>query len=395
MSHVADRILKMDESATIAMARRSRELAETGVDVISLSLGEPDFDTPDFIKEAAIEAINNNFSHYTPIGGFADLKKAICEKFKRDNQLDYAPEQIVCSTGAKQSILNVAMSVVNPGEEVILPTPYWVSYIEMVRLSEGVPKFIETSVDVGYKFTAAQLEEVLSERSRLLIFSNPCNPSGAVYDQDELVAIAEVIARYPKLYVVSDEIYELIRFEGEHFSLARIDSIKEQVITVNGLSKGFAMTGWRLGYIGAPVAIAKACEKLQGQVTSAPNSITQRAAITALKESPSRMAYMKEAFAKRRELVLEKCKDIPGFVNHLPGGAFYLFPDVSYWFGKEVEGRKIENASDLCMLLLEKAHVGLVPGGAFGSPNSIRISYAASEEDLTKAMTRISNVLNQ
>jgi aspartate aminotransferase len=393
MSDIAARIQAMEESATIAMARKSREMAAQGVEVISLSLGEPDFSTPDFIKDAAVQAIEQNYSSYTPIGGYVELKEAIAEKLERDNQLSFDPSQIVCSTGAKQSIWNIAMALVDPGDEVILPVPYWVSYREMVRMAEGIPRYIQTTVEQGYKFTAQQLEDCISERSRLLIFSNPCNPSGAVYDESELREIAAVIEKHPDLYVVSDEIYELIRFEGTHFSLGRIDAIKERVITVNGLSKGFAMTGWRLGYMAAAKEVAQACEKLQGQVTSAPNCIAQRAAITALKAVPSEVAYMKDSFRKRRDLVLEKCKDIPGWVNHIPGGAFYLFPDVRAWFGQRVAGREIKDASDLCMLLLEEAHVGLVPGGAFGSPNSLRISYAASEEQLVQAMDRIKKVL--
>jgi aspartate aminotransferase len=393
MQTLADRIMRMDESATIAMARRSRELAATGVNVISLSLGEPDFDTPEFIKEAAIKAIQENYSHYTPIAGYADLREAICKKFARDNQLHYSPDEIVVSTGAKQSILNVVMALVNPGDEVILPTPYWVSYAEMVRLAEGEAVFIPTTVEQEYKFTATQLEAAITPKSKLMIFSNPCNPSGAVYNEQELQAIAEVIEKHPQLYVVSDEIYELIRFEGKHVSLAALGNIRDQVITVNGLSKGFAMTGWRLGYLGASKEVAKACDKLQGQVTSAPNSITQRAAITALAADPSVVDYMKDAFFQRRQLVLELCNAIPGFRNHLPGGAFYLFPDVSHWLGRELNGTWIETSSDLCLYLLDQAHVGLVPGDAFGNPNSLRISYAASEEDLKEAMRRLAKVL--
>lgn len=393
MLSLADRIHRMDESATIAMARRSRELAATGVNVISLSLGEPDFDTPDFIKKTAIEAIEQNYSHYTPIAGYLELRQAISRKFKRDNDLQYEPEQIVTSTGAKQSIFNAVMALVNPGEEVILPTPYWVSYLEMVRLAQGEVRLIPTTVEQEYKFTAKQLDEAITPKSKLLIFSNPCNPSGAVYSENELKDIAQVIEKNPQLYVVSDEIYELIRFEGKHKSLASFKEIFDRVITVNGLSKGFAMTGWRLGYLGASKEVAKACDKLQGQVTSAPNSIAQRAAITALDADPQSVSYMLKAFENRRELVLNMCNDIPGFKNHTPGGAFYLFPDVSYWLGREIDGQRIETSSDFCLFLLDKAHVGLVPGDAFGNPNSLRISYAASENDLIEAMRRIKNAL--
>lgn len=394
MAHLAQRIHRMEESATIGMARRSRELASTGADVISLSLGEPDFDTPEFIKNAAIEAIRNDYSHYTPIAGYPDLREAIARKLLRDNGLRYSADEIVVSTGAKQSILNVVMAVVDPGEEVLLPAPYWVSYKEMVNLAEGEIRLIPTTVEQDYKFTAAQLEEAIGPKTRLLLFSNPCNPSGAVYDQNELADITEVLKKHPGVYVISDEIYELIRFEGTHISMASFHDIRDQVITVNGLSKGFAMTGWRLGYLAAHRDVAKACDKLQGQVTSAPNSITQRAAITALEAEPSKVGYMKEAFRKRRELVLKACDEIPGFRNHRPGGAFYLFPDVSFWLDRELKGKQINTSTDLCMFLLEEAHVGLVPGDAFGNPKSLRISYAASEEQLEEAMKRIKRVLS-
>jgi len=389
MKHVSRRLEAMDESQTIAMARKSRELAAQGVDVISLTLGEPDFNTPDFIQEAAIEAIRQNYSHYTPISGYLDLRESIARKFKRDNQLDYTASQIVVSTGAKQSLANAILALVDPGDEVILPTPYWVSYKEMVKLAEGASVFVEATVEQGYRFTAEQLRRALTPKSRVLMFSNPCNPSGAVYSRSELEAIAAVVAEHPNLIVVSDEIYELIRFEGEHVSFASLPGMYERTVTVNGLSKGFAMTGWRLGYLGAPQWIASACDKLQGQFTSATCSIAQRAAIAALEAPPSQVAYMVEAFAKRRALTMELLKTVLGFIAGEPGGAFYVFPHIGYWLGRTVEDRVIQTSDDLCMYLLERAHVGLVPGDAFGSPKALRISYATSEERLTVAFERI------
>ncbi len=393
MLELSKRVMMMDESQTIGMARKTRELGEKGIKVISLTLGEPDFNVPEFAKEAAIQAIQNNYSHYTPIAGYTELRKAIARKFERDNQLNYTADEIVASTGAKQSIANAVLALVNPGDEVIIPMPFWVSYTEIVKLAEGEMVFIPTTAKEGYKFSANQLERVLTEKSKLLIFSNPCNPSGAVYEPEELAEIAKVVARHPNLFVISDEIYELIRYEGSHKSFAGFDGMWERTVTVNGMSKGFAMTGWRLGYIGAPLDIAKACDKLQGQFTSAPNSIAQMAAITALDASPKEVSYMLEAFRNRRKLMFDLMKKLSGFEVALPGGAFYLFPDISYWLGKVIKGRKIETSTDFCMLLLEEAHVGTVPGDAFGSPNSIRLSYATSEDNIKEAIYRISEVL--
>lgn len=389
MKYVSRRLQSMDESQTIAMARKSRELIEQGVDVISLALGEPDFDTPDFIKEAGIEAIRQNFSRYPPISGYGDLRQAIAAKFKRDNGLEYQASQIVVSTGAKQSIVNAVLAVVDPGDEVILPTPYWVSYKEMVKLAEAEAVYVEADAERGYRFDAESLAAALSPKSRLLIFSNPCNPSGAVYSKSELEKIAEVVASHPELLVISDEIYELIRFEGAHTSFAGLPGMYERTITVNGLSKGFAMTGWRLGYLGAPQWISSACDKIQGQFTSAACSITQRAAIAAVKADPSRVDYMVEAFDRRRKLVMKLMADIPGFKAQMPGGAFYVFPDIRFWLGKKVGGKSINSSEDFCAYLLETAHVALVPGDAFGSPQALRISYATSEERLTMAFERI------
>ncbi len=383
----------MDESQTIAMARKSRELMEQGVDVISLALGEPDFDTPDFIKEAGIEAIRQNFSRYPPIAGYGELREAIARKFKRDNGLDYSASQIVVSTGAKQSIINAVLAVVNPEDEVVLPTPYWVSYKEMVKLAEAEAVFVDAHADRGYRFDAEGLARALSPKSRLLIFSNPCNPSGAVYSKEELEKIAEVVASHPNLLVISDEIYELIRFDGAHTSFATLPAMYERTITVNGLSKGFAMTGWRLGYLGAPQWIASACDKIQGQFTSAACSIAQRAAIAAVEADPSKVAYMVEAFDRRRKLVMELLADIPGFKAQMPGGAFYFFPNIEFWLGKKIGEKHIERSEDLCAYLLETAHVGLVPGDAFGTPHAIRISYATSEDRLKTAFERIRNAL--
>jgi len=393
MHQLSNRVVNMEESQTIGMARKTRELAAKGVNVIGLTLGEPDFNVPDFIKKAAIEAVEKDFSHYTPIGGYLELKEAICAKFKRDNGLDYSPNQVIASTGAKQSIANAVLALVNPDDEVVIPAPYWVSYSAIVELAEGKSVFIPTTAEVGYKFTADQLESVITDRTKVLLFSYPCNPSGAVYTDDELEAIAAVIRRHPQVYVISDEIYELIRFDGKHKSFASFPDMLERTITINGMSKGFAMTGWRLGYLGAPLEVAQACDKLQGQFTSAPNSIVQRAAIAALNSDPSSVRYMVEAFEVRRKLMFDRLTKIPGFKLSLPGGAFYMFPDISFWLNRTLGGRKITTSNDLCMYLLEVAHVGLVSGDAFGIPDSIRISYAASESDLDEAMNRIEKAL--
>lgn len=390
---ISDRTLNLSESQTIAMSKKSREMKENGIDVISLSLGQPDFNTPDFIKEAAKEGIDQNFTFYPPVSGYKDLREAISRKFLRDNGLTYTPDQIVVSTGAKQSIANLMLTLVNPGDEVLLPAPYWVSYKEAVKLAEGIPVVIPTDIDTDFKLNGELLEKYINSNTKLLIFSSPCNPTGSLYSKTELEDLANVLAKHKSVVTVCDEIYELINFEGEHTSLASFDSIYDRVVTVNGVSKGFAMTGWRLGYIGAPLEIAKACDKMQGQFTSATSSISQRAAIAALNADPSEMAYMKEAFKKRRELVRKGLLEIEGFEVNLPKGAFYFFPKVDYFFGKSYGDRKIVTSNDLCMFLLEVGKVALVPGEAFGSPKCIRLSYAASEEELTEAIKRIKDTV--
>lgn len=396
MEHLSARVAGMSESATIAMAQLSRELKAQGKDIISLSLGEPDFDTPDFIKDAAIEAINNNFTNYPPVPGYVDVREAISKKFKRDNNLEYSANQIVVSTGAKQSLINVILSLANPGEEILLPTPYWVSYEAMAHMAEAKVKPLATSIESDFKITPDQLEAAISNDTRLMIFSTPCNPSGTVYTKDELKALAKVIAKHPNFYVICDEIYELINFTGHHESLAQFKEIYNQVITVNGVSKGFSMTGWRLGYIGAPEWIAKAATKIQGQFTSGASTISQMAAKAAVEADPSSINYMLQAFEERRDLVAKKIHEVPGFKSNVPQGAFYIFPDVSELFGKAApNGNIIQNASDLCMYLLHEAEVALVPGEAFGSPNCLRISYAASKETLIEALNRIHKAIDK
>ena len=393
MKKISDRLNRLSESATLAMARMSRELKAKGHDVIALSLGEPNFNTPDFIKTAAKEAIDNNFSHYTPVAGLIELKEAISKKLKRDNGLDYSTEEIVTSTGAKQSIANVCLSLLDPGDEVLLPAPYWVSYYEIIKLAEGKPIVIPSNIQNDFKISASEIEKNISEKTKLLLFSTPCNPSGSVYDESELNEIADMLVKYPNIYIISDEIYELINFGTPHFSLASIDKIKERVITVNGVSKGFAMTGWRVGYIAAPKWIADACTKIQGQVTSATCSIAQMATKTAMETNPKKVKYMQEAFEERRDLMLSLLKEIPGIKTNTPKGAFYFFPDVSYYFGKKNIENVIENSNDLCMYLLNDAHVAVVSGSAFGTPECIRISYAASEENIKEAIRRIKKSL--
>ena len=395
MQELSRRINSLSESQTIAMSQRSRELQAEGKDIINLSLGEPDFDTPDFIKEAAKKAIDENYTSYPPVSGYQELKEAIVHKFKRDNQLNYQSKQIVVSTGAKQSIANTILSLVNPGDEVIIPAPYWVSYLELVKLAEGIPVFIEGKLENDFKITAAQLEEKMSEKSKLMIFSSPCNPTGSIYSKAELQSLSEVIAQKKDFYVISDEIYEHINFTGKHESLAQFSSVYDQTITINGLSKGFSMTGWRIGYLAAPKWIAKACDKMQGQITSGANSIAQRAAITALNASPEVTHQMKEAFKRRRDLVVNRLKSIDGVITNIPEGAFYVFPDIHYYFGKKKGNFLIENATDFCLYLLEEAEVALVTGEAFGSPNCIRISYATSEEMLNKAIDKIESALQK
>ena len=393
MQQVSDRLNRLTESATIAMARKSRELKAQGRDIISLSLGEPDFNTPDFIKEAAKEGIDQNYTKYMPVNGYEDLRDAISIKFKRDNDLDYNAEQIVVSTGAKQSIANVMMSLVNPGDEVIIPAPYWVTYADIVALAEGIPVIIETSIDNDFKITAEELEAAVTDKTRMMMYSSPCNPTGSLYSKNELRSLADVIVKHENLLVISDEIYEHINFVGKHQSLAQFPDVYEQVITINGVSKAFAMTGWRIGYIGAPTWIAQACTKMQGQITSGTCGIAQRAAIAALLAKPSVTDEMKEAFHKRRDLVLGMLREMEGVKINLPEGAFYVFPDISFFFGKSDGTTTINSADDLTIYILEKANVALVTGAAFGAPNCIRISYAASEENLTEAMTRMGQVL--
>tara|TARA_Y100000813_G_scaffold84395_1_gene59803 strand:- start:4075 stop:5268 length:1194 start_codon:yes stop_codon:yes gene_type:complete len=393
MQQVSNRLKQLSESATLAMARMSRELKAQGHNVIALSLGEPDFDTPEFIKESAKNAIDNNYSHYTPVPGLLELREAISKKLKRDNKLDYSPDQIVVSTGAKQSIANVCLSLLNSGDEVILPAPYWVSYYELVKLGEATPIVVKSSIDNDFKMSPQDLENAITPNTKMIIFSSPCNPSGTVYSQQELEELAKVLENYPNIYVVSDEIYELINFGIKHFSIARIDSIRDRVITVNGVSKGFAMTGWRVGYIAAPQWISSACNKIQGQVTSATCAIAQKATETAMLASPSEVEYMRKAFHKRRDLMLEMLSEIAGIKTNIPDGAFYIFPDISHYFGKSDGEKTISNSIDFCMYILNNAHVALVAGEAFGSPNCVRISYAASEENLIEAVKRMKKSL--
>ena len=393
MIQLSDRINSMEESATLAMSRISRELKAEGKDIISLSLGEPDFFTPQFIKDAALEAMNQNYTMYTPVSGYDDLRESIAFKFKRDNNLVYSKDQIVVSTGAKQSIANVVMSCINKGDEVIVPAPYWVSYLEIVKLAEGKSVVVPAGIETDFKITPQQLEAAITPKTRMMIFSTPCNPTGSVYTREELKGWADVIAKYPNLVVISDEIYEHINFIGKHESLAQFDSIYNQVVTVNGVSKAWAMTGWRLGYIGAPKIIADACNKMQGQFTSATCSITQRAARAAMLADPTVLKYMLSAFHSRRDKVLGRLNAMPGVKTNVPGGAFYVFPDISSFFGKSDGKTTVHTANDLCMYLLSEGMVALVTGEAFGDDNCIRISYAASEETLMKAMDRIEETL--
>tara|TARA_B100001248_G_C27397658_1_gene466874 strand:- start:2781 stop:3977 length:1197 start_codon:yes stop_codon:yes gene_type:complete len=394
MKNVSNRLNRLSESATLAMARMSRELQAKGINVIALSLGEPDFNTPEFIKEAGKKAIDDNFSHYTPVPGLNELRSSIAAKFKRDNNLEYKPEQIVTSTGAKQSLANVCLSLLNPGDEVLLPCPYWVSYSEIIKLAEGTPIEIPSSIDSDFKVTAADLERGITSKTKMLMFSSPCNPSGTVYTQNELEDIAKMLEKYPKIFVVSDEIYEHINFTEKHFSIGSISSMYNRTITVNGVSKGFAMTGWRVGFIGAPLWIADACNKIQGQVTSATCAIAQKATERAMLAEPkSATKEMKETFLQRRNLLVNELKNIKGVKCNVPDGAFYVFPDISYFFGKSYAENSIKNANDLCMYLLNNAHVACVAGDAFGNPECIRISYAASESKLIEAMKRIKKYL--
>ncbi|MEZ0005224.1 aspartate aminotransferase [Flavobacterium sp. 28YEA47A] len=393
MNHLSDRINRLSTSQTLAMAALARELKAQGKDIISLSLGEPDFNTPDFIKEAAKKAIDENYSTYTPVDGYADLKEAICRKFKRDNNLDYTPANIVVSTGAKQSLYNVAQVMLNDGDEVILPAPYWVSYYEIIKMSGGIPVEVPTTVESDFKITPEQLEKAITPKTKMIWYSSPCNPSGSVYSREEMTALAKVLEKHPNIFVVADEIYEHINFSGTFCSIASIPGMFERTVTVNGVAKAFAMTGWRIGYIGAPEFIAKACTKMQGQVTSGANSIAQRATITAVDADPSVLNGMVAAFKNRRNLVVGLIKEIPGLKLNVPEGAFYVFPDVSSFFGKTLRGTEIKNADDFSMYLLAEANVATVTGDAFGNPNCIRLSYATSEELLTEALRRIKEVL--
>ena len=391
---LSNRINNLAVSQTLAMAAKARELKSQGKDVIGLSLGEPDFNTPDYIKEAAIKAIQDNYNSYTPVDGYVELKKAIINKFERDNKLNYNLSQIVVSTGAKQSLSNIAASLINPGDEVILPCPYWVSYRDIIKLNGGIPIEVKTSISSDFKISGEDLEKAITSKTKMLWFSSPCNPSGSVYSKSELREVADVLLKHPEIYVVSDEIYEHINFSGGHSSIAAFDDMYDRTITVNGVSKAFAMTGWRIGYIGGPKWVARACNKMQGQVTSGANCIAQRAVITALQENPSKIHYMVDEFKERRDLILGLLDNINGFKCNKPEGAFYVFPDVSHYFGKTIDGVTINNASDMSMFLLEKALVATVTGDAFGNSNCIRISYAASQEQLIEAVSRIKNILN-
>jgi len=395
MNILSDRILSLEESQTIAMARKSRELIDNGVDIISLSLGEPDFDTPDFIKEAAKKAIDDNFSHYTPVPGLGELRNAISTKFKRDNNLDYAADEIVASTGAKQTLAQLMLAIVNPGDEVIVPAPYWVSYYQMVKMAEGTPVVIEATVDSDFKVTAQQVEEAISSKTKAFSFSTPCNPTGSVYSREELAELVKVFEKNPEIIIISDEIYEHINFLGEHVSIGQFESIKDRVVTVNGVSKGFAMTGWRVGYLGAPKWLAAACTKMQGQTTSATCSIAQKATEAAVLADPICTKDMRAAFLRRRDLMISKLQEIDGLKLSIPQGAFYIFPDVSSYFGKSYNGTTVADANDFCMYLLNEANVATVTGEAFGSPNCMRISYAAADEILVEAVSRIKTALEQ
>ncbi len=394
MQLLSDRILNMATSATLAMAAKARELRTEGKDIIGLSLGEPDFNTPDFIKEAAIQAIHDNYNSYSPVDGYVDLKQAIITKFKRDNGLTYTPNQIVVSTGAKQSLANIAAVMTNKGDEVILPCPYWVSYADLIKLNDGIPVEVKTTIATDFKMTPEQLEAAITPKTKMIWFSSPCNPSGSIYSKAELRALADAIVKHPNIYVVSDEIYEHINYVGGHASMAQFEDMYDRTITVNGVSKAFAMTGWRIGYIGAPEKIARACNKMQGQITSGANCIAQRATITALNESPTRVQYMVDEFKVRRDLILGLLSNIEGFKTNIPEGAFYVFPNISYYFGKTLRGKTINNASDFSMYLLEEALVATVDGESFGNPDCIRISYAASQEQIIEALKRIKEAVS-
>ena len=392
--YLTDKINNLPASATLTMAAKARELKNSGIDIIGLSLGEPDFNTPDFIKNSAIDAINQNYNSYTPVDGYLELKEAICKKFHRDNKIIYNPNQIVVSTGAKQSIANVVQALIKPGEEVILLAPFWVSYSAIVLMADGIPKILKSDISNDFKVSAKQIDDAISEKTKMIIINSPNNPSGSIYNEKELNEIASVVKKYPNVFVLSDEIYEHINYGTEHVSFASIEGMYDRTITVNGIAKAFAMTGWRIGYLGAPIWIAKACTKLQGQVTSGANCIAQRATIDAITESPEKINYMVKEFEQRRNLIIKLLSEIKGFQLNNPDGAFYIFPDISYYFGKTISDVTIKNASDFAMLILEKAHVATVTGDAFGSPKNIRISYAASNENIIKAVNRIKDLLH-
>ncbi|MEK9608534.1 MAG: pyridoxal phosphate-dependent aminotransferase [Flavobacteriaceae bacterium] len=390
---LSNRIISLPGSATLAMAAKARELKNNGVDIIGLSLGEPDFNTPEFIKDAAIQAVKDNYNSYSPVDGYADLKEAICTKFKRDNGLNYQPSQIVVSTGAKQSIANVCMVLLDPGDEVLLPAPYWVSYSAIATLAEAKSIIIPSSIETDFKITPEQLEKAITPKTKLVMFNSPNNPSGIIYTEEEYRSLGAVLEKYPDIYILSDEIYEHINYGTPHFSIAAIPELYDRTITVNGVAKAFAMTGWRIGYIGGPEWIAKACNKMQGQITSGANCIAQRATIAAVSASTDQIQYMVDEFNNRRNLILGLLAEIPGLKLNAPQGAFYVFPDVSSYFGKTIKGKTIENANDFALLLLEEAHVATVTGEAFGNPDCIRISYAASQDEIKKAVQRIKSAL--
>ena len=392
--YLSNKINDLPASATLTMAAKAREMKNEGVDIIGLSLGEPDFNIPEFIKDAAIDAINDNYNSYTPVDGYLDLKQSISNKFKRDNNLNYNTNQIVVSTGAKQSIANAVQALVKPGEEVILLAPFWVSYSAIVLMAEGIPKIIKSDISSDFKVNAEEIEKAISDKTKMIIINSPNNPSGSVFNFEELNKIAFILRKYPEIFVLSDEIYEHINYGVKHVSFATIDGMYERTITVNGIAKAFAMTGWRIGYLGAPEWIAKACTKLQGQVTSGANCIAQKATIKALTESPKKINYMIQEFQERKNMIIKLLSEIKGFKLNNPDGAFYVFPDISYYFGKEIAGKIINSASDFAMIILEKAHVATVTGDAFGCPKNIRISYAASQENIKKAVNRIKNLLN-
>jgi len=392
---LSDKVKNLEPSATLAMAAKARELKAKGEDIISLSLGEPDFSIPEFVKEAGIKAIQEDYHAYPPVDGFPEMKQAVSEKLKRDNNLDYKPSQIVISTGAKQALSNIAWALLNPGDEVILPCPYWVSYKDIAQLAGAVPVEVETSVESDFKMTAEQLEAAITPKTKMLMYSSPCNPSGSIYSKEELRALADVLQKHPQIVVVSDEIYEHINYTGRpHFSMAQFEDMFDRVIAVNGVSKAFSMTGWRIGYMAASEKIAQACTKNQGQVTSGANVIAQRASITALRAPVSKIRYMIDEFAERREIIFNLLNEIEGFKCNKPEGAFYVFPNISYYFGKTIKGTKIENASDFALFLLSEAKVATVTGEAFGNPNCIRFSYAASREEIEEAVKRIKTVLS-